>query len=620
MAGTLYSEHSNRVPAVLAILSLPLVVGYWLSSITEKVANPYLDEFFHVVQAQTYCAGRLREWDPKITTPPGLYLLSYLVHQASGSCGILALRSLNAVLLLFIFIIVLYMSSPSRSRVITSRQASRNTSLLSSIGEVDPQQIHTALNMCLFPPLFFFSGLYYTDVASTLFVLLFFKHFFDIHARGTPTILQAVCSVLLGLIALSFRQTNIFWVAVFPAGLVAISGMGEKRNPSRSSITRSFSVTDATRDVISKTWAEGILYDPQVGGAWIDDYLMNIVSILVLGVRTLTARDKTLRLIRLLLPYLTLLALFGAFVLWNGGVVLGDKSNHIATLHLPQMLYIWPYITFFSIPLTYPFILQGGVAILGMIPVVMVFEPLLIYSRHKILPRPVVTLAIVGLAMLAVHYNTIVHPFTLADNRHYTFYVFRILMRHPIIRYLAAPVYLVTAWAAIQALGASAKFFFTDEDRTRNMDEPGSVNRKVTSLPSRQAVLLNDAAFGEGCTVSFVLIWLLTSALALVTAPLVEPRYFIIPWVMWRLRVPEAHPSGFELGPPRLTVAGPKTKAKAAVENRGFFARVLYLEHDHRLWLETIWFLVVNAVTCWVFLNKGFTWPQEPGNVQRFMW
>lgn len=30
------------------------------------------DEFFHVPQAQKYCR-RDYSWDPKITTPPGLY-------------------------------------------------------------------------------------------------------------------------------------------------------------------------------------------------------------------------------------------------------------------------------------------------------------------------------------------------------------------------------------------------------------------------------------------------------------------------------------------------------------------------------------------------------------------
>ncbi|CAN0525123.1 unnamed protein product, partial [Ectocarpus sp. 12 AP-2014] len=31
------------------------------------------DEIFHVPQAQAYCQGDYGRWDPKITTPPGLY-------------------------------------------------------------------------------------------------------------------------------------------------------------------------------------------------------------------------------------------------------------------------------------------------------------------------------------------------------------------------------------------------------------------------------------------------------------------------------------------------------------------------------------------------------------------
>ena len=43
-------------------------------------------------------------------------------------------------------------------------------------------------------------------------------------------------------------------------------------------------------------------------------------------------------------------------------------------------------------------------------------------------------------------------------------------------------------------------------------------------------------------------------------------------------------------------------------------------QYDHRLWLETVWFLLVDGVTGYVFLKRGFEWKQEPGRVQRFMW
>lgn len=42
--------------------------------------------------------------------------------------------------------------------------------------------------------------------------------------------------------------------------------------------------------------------------------------------------------------------------------------------------------------------------------------------------------------------------------------------------------------------------------------------------------------------------------------------------------------------------------------------------HDPRLWVETLWFGLINIGTAYVFLYKGFEWVQEPGNVQRFMW
>ena len=38
--------------------------------------QPYMDEIFHIPQAQKYCNGTYDSWDPKITTLPGLYLFS----------------------------------------------------------------------------------------------------------------------------------------------------------------------------------------------------------------------------------------------------------------------------------------------------------------------------------------------------------------------------------------------------------------------------------------------------------------------------------------------------------------------------------------------------------------
>lgn len=55
------------------------------------------------------------------------------------------------------------------------------------------------------------------------------------------------------------------------------------------------------------------------------------------------------------------------------------------------------------------------------------------------------TILLVSVLFLVVHFNTIVHPYLLADNRHFTFYVWnRFFGRHEFAKYLAIPVYVVT--------------------------------------------------------------------------------------------------------------------------------------------------------------------------------
>ena len=66
--------------------------------------DAYMDEPFHVNQTQKYCAGQLHEWDPKITTFPGLYVFAALpswvgtavrLSDAPAWCTLSYLRALN---------------------------------------------------------------------------------------------------------------------------------------------------------------------------------------------------------------------------------------------------------------------------------------------------------------------------------------------------------------------------------------------------------------------------------------------------------------------------------------------------------------------------------------------
>lgn len=82
--------------------------------------------------------------------------------------------------------------------------------------------LHTALNVALFPLLFFFSGLYYTDVISTAVVVGAFLNHLNRVGRDRSSIPSDLLTIALGVLALLMRQTNVFWVVVYMGGLEAV--------------------------------------------------------------------------------------------------------------------------------------------------------------------------------------------------------------------------------------------------------------------------------------------------------------------------------------------------------------------------------------------------------------
>lgn len=163
------------------------------------------------------------------------------------------LRALNCSLALFIvqvsFSILarLYgLLKRKNATDVTARSNERQTALFTNA-------VHTALNICLFPPLFFFFGLYYTDVPSTFFVLL--SYFLALKTqqekRKFMKFPSVVNTVVLGVAALFFRQTNIFWVAVFPAGLAVVQALKKSAHPTPE---------DAKEDTIGDVLRNSLMY------------------------------------------------------------------------------------------------------------------------------------------------------------------------------------------------------------------------------------------------------------------------------------------------------------------------------------------------------------------------
>ena len=302
------------------------------------------------------------------------------------------------------------------------------------------------------------------------------------------------------------------------------------------------------------------------------------------------------------------------------------------------MLYIWPYFAFFSWPLL-------------IVPIINIVVPTSFLPKYmnygftekqKRLPRIVPFLFVLPVMLAVIHFNTVVHPFTLADNRHYVFYVFRLLLGvHPAIKYIASLVYFLCGWAVISAFGWTTlqtpprllQVPSTKPDslgpkaptKEKPKENRGSLRasrraaaKKASPQQSntepispevyakiQQHIIQRQSEQPQAPRVSLVLVWLIATTLSLVTAPLVEPRYFIIPWVMWRLHLP-----------PLPTLAAVRQQRP---QNENERARVDTATNLPRF-MESLWFMVVNLVTGYVFLRKGFEWPQEPGTIQRFMW
>jgi len=222
-------------------------------------------------------------------------------------------------------------------------------------------------------------------------------------------------------------------------------------------------------------------------------------------------------------PYSLVLSLFGAFVLWNGGLVLGDKSNHTPSLHIPQVYYF----VAFSTVMGWPVLISRKGGVNGLVHDVYVR----MFGNTRQAFVSVISCIIMA---ITVHLYTIHHPFLLSDNRHYTFYVWhRVYLLHPIMPYLLVPGYLACIWAWFLRVG------------------PDQTLLQTLLLPT--------------CVLP-----------TLLPTPLLEPRYFLIPYVLLRAQVADI---------PFWGVA-----------------------------LEGLWYGCINAITMWIFLYH------EREGVGRFMW
>ncbi|PFX18520.1 putative Dol-P-Glc:Glc(2)Man(9)GlcNAc(2)-PP-Dol alpha-1,2-glucosyltransferase [Stylophora pistillata] len=448
-----------------------------------KQSQPYMDEIFHVPQVQKYCDYKFDEWDPKITTLPGLYLISFAClralaflvgHELRVVCSTFFLRMVNTLFLMgnvWLLRQILFRLHCDKTR--QSRKGDKPT----AEEKTSPTKCSvTALVLALFPLLYFFTFLYYTDSSSTFFVLLLYY----LSLRGNHFI-----AAFIGAASIVVRQTNVIWV-VFTAGVTTI----ETLQPAGKETASSTFVTE------------------------LKEYITSFYN-------------NFFKVFKCLWAYGIVVACFAFFVVINGGIVVGDKSQHQARLNFPQLFYLLTFTLAFS---SSQLLLPQDVA-----------NYLKTFQNTVKKPLYIIGLLLAALSMILIIYKfTYVHEYLLADNRHYPFYIWRkVYARHWLVKYALVPLYIFSAYC---------------------------IHRQLSLTQPR----------------TWLAMFYVCVSIVTVPQKLLEFRYFIIPYIFYRLHSP--------------------------------------LGSYTRLALECTLYAAVNAITFYLFLEKPFHWAHSPKAVQRFMW
>ncbi|KFD56889.1 hypothetical protein M514_02146, partial [Trichuris suis] len=161
----------------------------------KAVPFPFIDEKFHFDQLHNYCDGNFTYWNAKITTPPGLYVLSLAYVRGlsllfgSDSCSLPTVRFFNVIATLLLFNV--------------SYAVTKDVSLTRF------RRALNALNCTIFPIFYFSTFLYYTDCCSLLLLSCCY-----VMAKAK----QPMYSALFALLSVCVRQSNVVWV-VFTAAI-----------------------------------------------------------------------------------------------------------------------------------------------------------------------------------------------------------------------------------------------------------------------------------------------------------------------------------------------------------------------------------------------------------------
>lgn len=547
-------------------------------------------------QTRRYCSGHWREWDSKITTPPGLYVLGVgwaralraaaalrrrLMSSSSSTslppleefCTTTTLRSFNVLLSVVCFVAAasvhrgLHFVSWEKKKTKATSSRGTKTIVVEENAQLAargyPLTLAAAALVSLLPTHAFYSFLFYTDVGALAAVLSSWS--FALRRRYW---LSAVAS----LFSLCFRQTSAVWCCFVlgDAALRELTLLQQQDEEGGGAEGRGNGSSDSSSQTLLREAAA--------------------VAAALLRNRAAALRSIFRSCFPLSLP---IFASF-AFVLWNGGsLALGDKDNHSVSGHWAQSLYVscFAFLTLFPALGDKDDVIAALVE-LSPVRAVAVEEETeeeggrrrggrgaRANSRSKgkrVALRPNVqglrsSLSLFCFAWLAAAHGTVEHPFLLSDNRHYSFYAWRLARK--VLGPVGSP-----ARTAATALAGAVSFAWV-----------------------RRRLVLSSSA--SSMTNKFPRAWFLGFALAaaasLVPSPLLEFRYFTT-----------------AVAVAALAAAAPGRAGASSSSSRALPSSSPSSPSPGQLALALLLYVGVLAAVVRVFLMRPF---EQDGELKRFM-
>jgi alpha-1,2-glucosyltransferase len=534
---------------LILIAAIFIAISSWLTVIVSSSLNitdpdvGYMDEIFHVKQTQLYCthlnsafdktsikpsvvgmlsqyfdristAWRKVPYDDKITTPPGLYAFASLILTvfrelalSESGCEPGSLRYINIAFQVgTLFVLHQILSLISLSKLHRHRHQHP------SVASTKSTPLLTLLHTCVLStsPVHFFCGfLFYTDAASTFFTLL--SYFFalketteedqewnkkDEKEITVEKLGKFLVVVFVGLSSLACRQNNVIWSAFF-LGTVLVHHVDRHRRRSlRFSLRRPrlpttlecvfpFSTTTPPSSALLTSSTTPPFTTTANNGNDVPGFVKEMQAL----AKFLATPSHLIAWIcspTVLGNLVVIFTFVYCFIRNEYSVVLGDRDNHVPILHVSQLLYFTVFVS--TVLSTEWLVLSKDQGVTGVI------RTFAARGKGWIRQTFVCFVVLPVFAGLSVHYASPIHPFMLADNRHYVFYLWKNMMRRGYVRYFLVPVYVALGWGIIERLRLQQSSLW---------------------------------CFGL----------LICTALVLIPAHLVEFRYFTVPAMLWQVHM-----------------------------------------------------------------------------------